>query len=96
VKWFTASAFIIVLAGCPTQRPIDGSPTELQQRISSGELLQPGDRVRIVTADQKTHRFAITKIDTGLIVGPNGSVPVDQVMSLEVENAKAPWRPHST
>jgi hypothetical protein len=71
-------------------QPIDGSPTELQQFINSGELLKPGDRVRIVTADEKVHRFAITKIEAGLIVGPNESVAVDQVMSLGVENMRSP------
>ena len=69
-------------------RPIDGSPTELRQFINSGELLGPGDRIRVVTADDKTHRLAITKVEAGLIVGPNESVPIDQVMSLEIEMAK--------
>lgn len=74
-------------------RPIDGSPTELQQLINSGELLRPGDRVRIVTADEKKHRFAISKVEAGLIVGPNESIPVAQVMCLEkrqFENVKVP------
>ena len=83
MKFFTTLALIIAVAGCTTMQPIDGSPTELQHFINSGELLKPGDRVRIVTADQKTHRFAITKVEAGLIVGSNESVPVDQVMCVE-------------
>jgi len=83
MKSFTALALIIALTGCITMQAIDGSPTELQHFINSGELLKPGDRVRIVTADQKTHRFAITKVEAGLIVGSNESVPVDQVMCVE-------------
>jgi hypothetical protein len=87
---FTAFVLIIVVSGCTTMRPIDGSPTELRRFISAGELLKPGDYVRIVTADEKAHRFAITKVEAGLIVGPNESVPVEQVISLEVEKAKSP------
>ena len=83
MKRLTTCLLIIAVSGCTTMRPIDGSPTELQQLINSGELLKPGDRVRIVTTDEKTHRFAITKVETGLIVGPNESVPVDQVMCVE-------------
>ena len=83
MKSFTALALIIALTGCTTMQAIDGSPTELQHFINSGELLKPGDRVRIVTAEQKTHRFAITKVEAGLIVGSNESVPVDQVMCVE-------------
>jgi hypothetical protein len=82
MKWLTACALIIAATGCTTMRPIDGSPKELRQLINSGELLDPGDRVRIVTADQKAHRFSITKVEAGLIVGPHESVPVDQVLSL--------------
>jgi hypothetical protein len=88
MKWLATWAFIIYVTGCTTMRPIDGSPRELQQFINSGELLKVGDRVRIVTADEEAHRFAITKMEAGPIVGRNESVPVDQVMSLEIENAK--------
>jgi hypothetical protein len=87
---FIAWVLIIAVTGCTTMQPIDGSPTELQRFINSGELLKPGDRVRIVTADRKAHRFAITKVEAGLIVGADESVPIDQVMSLEVENVKSP------
>jgi hypothetical protein len=83
VKWLTTLLLITAVTGCTTLRPIDGSPKELQRLINSGDLLKPGDRVRIVTADQKTHRFAITKVEAGLIIGSNESVPVDQVMCVE-------------
>ena len=83
MRCFTAWVLIVAVTGCTTMRPIDGSPAELQQFINSGELLKAGDRVRIVTADEKTHRFAITKVAAGLIVGSNESVPVDQVMCVE-------------
>ena len=90
MKWFTAWAFIIAVTGCTILRPIDGSPSDLQRFINASELIKPGDRVRIVTADDKAHRFAITKVEAGLIVGPNESVPVNQVISLEVEKPKSP------
>jgi hypothetical protein len=83
MKWFITCLLIIAAAGCATMRPIDGSPTELRQFITSGELLKPGDHVRIVTADDKTHQFAIVRIEAGLIVGPKESVPVDEVTYLE-------------
>jgi hypothetical protein len=90
MKFFTAWVFIIAVSGCKTMQPIDGSPTELRQFINSGQLLKPGDRVRIVTADEKVHRFAIKKVEAGLIVGPNESIPIAQVISLEVQKAKSP------
>jgi hypothetical protein len=89
VKGFTACVLTIAVTGCTTMRPIDGSPTELQRFINAGELLKQGDRVRIVTVDEKAHRIAITKVEAGLIVGANESVPVDQVRSLEIEKVKS-------
>jgi len=88
MKWLTPYLLLIALTGCTTLRPIDGTPKELQQFMNSGELLKPGDRVRIVTADQKVHQFAITKIEAGLIMGPHESLSVDQVIYLEIEKAK--------
>jgi hypothetical protein len=83
MKRFVALIAAISLAGCTTLRPIEGTSTELQQRISAGELLKAGDRVSIVTTDAKTHRFSVTGISAGLIEGKADSVPVDQVASLE-------------
>jgi hypothetical protein len=90
IKWLTACILMIAVAGCTSMRPIDGSPAELRQFINSGDLLKPGDRIRVVTADDKTHWFAITRLEAGLIVGPTESIPVDQVVSLEVEKRKFP------
>src|SRR5580704_19792144 len=83
MRLLAACLLIIAVSGCTTMRPIDGGPADLQRFIDSGELLKRGDRVRIVTADEKTHRFAITKVEAGLIVGSNESVPVDQLMCVE-------------
>jgi hypothetical protein len=88
MKWFISWLVFIAFTGCTTTRRIDGSPTELQQFINSGGLLKPGDHVRIVTADEKAHRIAITKVEPGQIVGPNESVPVDEIVSLEIEKLK--------
>lgn len=39
----------LLIAGCTSMQPIDGSPADLRLRINSGELLKTGDRVLIVT-----------------------------------------------
>src|ERR1700733_4601973 len=74
---------IISCTGCTTLRPIDGTPTELQQRINSGQLLKAGDRVVILTTDHQAHRFAGTGIDAGRIEGKAESIQVNQVVSLD-------------
>jgi hypothetical protein len=74
---------VISFAGCTTLQPIEGIPPELQQRISSGELLKTGDRVLIVTTDNESHKFKVTGIRSGLIEGNATSIPVDQVVSVQ-------------
>jgi hypothetical protein len=77
------AAVLVSSTGCTTLRPIEGDPAELQQRINSGDLLKPGDRVVIVASDGRRHRFAIKSIDAGLIKGRSESVPIEQVASLQ-------------
>jgi hypothetical protein len=79
---------VSLIAGCTSMQPIDGSPTELQQRIAAGELLEPGDRVWIETADGKAHEFVISRIDARRLEGAAESVPIDQVRYLEKLHAE--------
>jgi hypothetical protein len=74
---------VLSFAGCTTLRPIEGTPTELQQRLNSGDLLESGDRVSIVTADYKTHVFKVTAVSASSIEGRRQAVPVDQVVSVQ-------------
>src|SRR5450755_2636822 len=83
MKRFIVLVVILSCAGCTTLQPIQGTSTELQQRVKSGELLKAGDRVSIVTTDAKTHSFAVREITAGLIVGRADKISVDQVVSLE-------------
>jgi hypothetical protein len=73
---------VISFAGCTTLRPIEGSPPELQQRITSAELLKTGDRVLIVTTDNKSHKLKVIGIRSGVIEGKATSIPIDQVVSV--------------
>ncbi|MGC2032347.1 MAG: hypothetical protein WA642_20180 [Steroidobacteraceae bacterium] len=83
MKRFTLFAAIIGLAGCTTLQPIEGTADELQGRISSGGLLEVGDRVSIVTSDDRTHEFRIRALGEGVIQGTSDSVPLDRVVTLQ-------------
>jgi len=83
MKILTLLTAALLIGGCTSMQPIDGSPTELQQRIAAGELLQAGDRVWIETADGKAHEFTIRRIDATRLAGADESVPIDQVRYLE-------------
>jgi hypothetical protein len=74
---------LISFAGCTTLRPIQGTSRELQEQINSAELLKAGDRVLIVTRDDKNHAFKVTEVASGVISGRATEIPVDQVASVE-------------
>jgi hypothetical protein len=83
MKRFTLFAAIIVLAGCTTLQPIEGTSNELRERIGSGGLLKVGDRVSIVTRDDRTHEFRVLAIRDGIIQGTSDSVPLDRLVTLQ-------------
>jgi hypothetical protein len=79
----TVLVLIICIAGCTTLQPIAGHPSDLQRRITSGEVLKRGDRVLIVTNDGRKHKFKVTSLSTGTIDGAHESISIDQVSSIE-------------
>jgi hypothetical protein len=83
MKRFIVLVALMSFAGCTTLRPIEGTPTELQSRISSGGLLTRGDRVSIVTTDAKMHKFRVLVISEGIVQGRKDRVPVDQIVSVQ-------------
>jgi hypothetical protein len=83
MKRFTVLVALISFAGCTTLRPIEGTPAQLQSRIGAGGLLTKGDRVAIVTADAKTHKFRVRVIGEGIVQGREERVPVDQIVSVQ-------------
>jgi len=74
-----------IASACTTLRPVQLSTDNAQQQITSGELLKPGDKVRLITTDGKTHEFAITAIDVaeGTVKGPADSVRVADIVTVE-------------
>jgi hypothetical protein len=76
---------LTLIAGCTTLRPVEMPPDQLQHLIVSERLLGPGDRVRLVTADDTEHRFRVVAVDVegGWIVGENESVRIADVVAVE-------------
>jgi LEA14-like dessication related protein len=71
----TVIAFII--SGCTTLRPVDLIPPSLQDRITQGDLIKPGNRVRITTTDEKTYKFRILSVSDGYVKGKDVEIPIN-------------------
>jgi hypothetical protein len=84
MKAFIAFCLIVcVVGGCTTLQPVTGSPAAVQQRISSGALLKPGDDVLIRTEDGRTYYFNVTSVNASTIEGRHESILIDQIASIE-------------
>ncbi len=72
-------------SACTTLKPKEATPEEVQRQLLSGELLQPGDRVRLVTTDETAYEFRVTEIDIeqGLVIGREERVPIVDVVAVE-------------
>jgi hypothetical protein len=79
--------------GCTTWRPTEANPQEIQHLIESEGLLAPGDRVKLVTADNAVHvhEFRVDKLDLeeGLVIGSSDVVRISDIVS--VEKRKTSW-----
>jgi hypothetical protein len=85
MKLVITAALVLLCCACTTLRPTEASPEELQHRITHDNLLEPGDRLRLVTADGAVYKFRVMKIDyvNGMVIGPNDSVPIQDIVAVE-------------
>jgi hypothetical protein len=81
IACLTMIAFI--LPGCTTLRPIELSQSTIQERIFSGDLLHPGDRVEITTNDGKHFEFKIMSVTDGYIKGKDIEIPIKDISLVE-------------
>ena len=68
-----------------TLQPSEATPQEVQRLILTGDLLKPGDRMKIVKTDRSVYEFRIESIDLdqGLVIGVNEQVRIDDIIALE-------------
>jgi hypothetical protein len=54
-------------------------------RLATQELIEPGDRVKLVTADDAVHQFRVIKVDVdnGLVVAKNEAVSIADIVGVE-------------
>jgi hypothetical protein len=80
-----ALTLLLLVSGCTSLRPTEASPEDLQRMITQENLIQPGDRVRLVTADEAVYRFRVTRVDLdeGLIAGRAEAVPIAEIVAVE-------------
>ena len=86
---FSLLTCLLVSSACTTLQPTEASPEELQRLILSEGLLEPGQRVRLVTADETVHQFRIDEIscERGVVIGNDETVPIAEIVAVDTREA---------
>lgn len=80
---FISILVIINLIGCTSLQTIEAPPDKLHEQIRRENLVKVGDKVRIITEDQKEHQFVVTAIYENEIRGEDVTIPIDSIVTLE-------------
>jgi hypothetical protein len=76
---------ILAVAGCTSMKPVAMPPDQLHEGISAGEIINEGDKVKIVTTDGQTHQFRVTAVDDESVVGNSIEVPITDIVTLKTK-----------
>ncbi len=76
---------ILIVSGCSTMKPVEMPPDRVQQKISAGEVLSIGDKVKIATRDGEVHQFKVTEINDQQIQGDGIEIPIDEIVAVETK-----------
>lgn len=78
---------ITLLSGCTTLQPMANNAETLRNELRSGEVVELGDKVRVVTRDGLSRLLIVTAIDQYTLKGhPEGVESEDAVVTLPVDD----------
>lgn len=82
---FLSVLLILSNVACTTLEPADVPPDKLQEQLRNGVLVGAGDRVRLVTADEKVHKFRVKEInlEQDMVLGRKDGIPIEDILALE-------------
>jgi len=84
----------LFLAACTSLSPISGDAKTLQEQIRTGQAVQQGDRIRVVTHDGVSHRLIVVAVEGDVLKGQLSTTPShyenDEPWAQEPEQEKQP------
>ena len=82
--WKLISVLVIInLIGCTSLQTIEAPPDKLHEQIRHENLIKVGDKVKIITEDQKEHQFVVTAINEDAIRGEDATIPIDSIAAVQ-------------
>ncbi len=89
MKCISITVIICVLSGCTSLKPIQMPAEQLQQKITTGQIILVGEKARLITADGKEYKINVIAVADGLIIAKDVEVPIVDVVAVETRRASA-------
>ena len=86
---FISVLVFINLIGCTSLQTIEAPPDKLHEQIRHENLVKVGDKVKIVTEDQKEHEFVVTATNENEIRGKDITIPIDSIVAVQTREFSA-------
>ncbi len=87
-KCILVGAMLIAATACTSMHPIEMSPAEVQRKIASENVLQPGKRAKIVTSDGQIQKIRVKRVesDSGLIETDRERIQIADIVAVETRD----------
>jgi hypothetical protein len=69
----------LLLGACTSLSPVFDDANTLQEQIRTGQALQQGDRIRVVTHDGVSHKLIVVAVEGDVLKGQLPTSPIDDV-----------------
>ena len=81
----TLAVFVAVTSfgGCMHVKKVDQPPEAIRENIRNGDLVQPGDRIAVVSASKGERIFVVSEVDNDSIRGEGVEMSIDDIVALE-------------
>lgn len=77
--------WVALLGACTSLQGVAIQPEDLQARIRAGELIRPGERIAVTTADGRETAFEVVERTPLVLRGRGVEVPIDEIVALRTE-----------
>ena len=84
MKFLIIILMFLIASGCTTLKTVELEPQQLHEQISTGNIIQVGDKVQVVTSDGMRHKFKVKAITENRIVGKDIDIPIMDIVALEI------------
>lgn len=89
IRIVCAVTLLAAIGGCTTLRPVDLEIAQLREEIRVGNVVRPGERIRVTTESGDVREFRLEAVHNDSLVGDGVTVPIGEITALEAREHSA-------